>query len=58
MGGKSRKAGGVSRKLIAHIKSGGSMTTKKKKCVSNKYTTDEEQTKNKTKPLFGSSEDV
>lgn len=33
MGGKSRKSGGVSKKLIAHIKSGKLPTSKTKKKI-------------------------
>jgi hypothetical protein len=44
MGGKSRKAGGVSRKLIAHIKQGKMPDTRPKKTTTNEK---EERT-----PLF------
>jgi hypothetical protein len=33
MGGKSRKSGGVSRKLIAHIKRGGGIPTYRNKKI-------------------------
>lgn len=36
MGGKSRKSGGVSQKLIQQIKSGASMSTNKTSCCGKK----------------------
>jgi hypothetical protein len=49
MGGKSRKSGGVSKKLIAQIKS-GQLNTKTSSC--GKKNTTEELKKDGFKPLF------
>lgn len=49
MGGKSRKSGGVSKKLIAQIKSGKLSTNTKSSCGSKRYTN---EAKNTNKGLF------
>jgi hypothetical protein len=50
MGGKSRKSGGVSKQLIAHIKSGRLPASKSKK------KTQVPDEKNKTRTLFDEGE--
>lgn len=60
MGGKSRKSGGVSQRLIQQIKSGNIQTNtsrKKDKCGTSKYKTDE-SSKSSPKRLFGGDEET